>query len=77
MHRFGIGHPWKFTQIQIQQLQKQPPDHLLGDRHDLLFVEKAGLDIDLGKFGLAVGAQVFVAEAFGDLIVAIHTGNHQ
>jgi len=33
--------------------------------------------IDLGEFGLAIGAQVFVAEAAHDLEVAVEAGDHQ
>jgi hypothetical protein len=40
-------------------------------------VQERGLDIDLRELGLAVGAQVFVAEALGDLVVAVKAGHHQ
>ena len=40
-------------------------------------LDERGLDIELGEFRLAVGAQVFVAEAFGDLEVAVEAGDHQ
>ena len=39
--------------------------------------EERGLDIDLRELGLAVGAQVFVAEALGDLVVAVEARHHQ
>ena len=35
------------------------------------------LDVDLRELGLAVGAQVFVAEAARDLEVLVEAGNHQ
>ena len=35
------------------------------------------LQIDLGELGLAVGAQVFVAEAAHDLKIFVEAGNHQ
>ena len=38
-------------------------DHAFEDFTDLDFVQERSLAIDLGEFGLAVGAQVFVAEA--------------
>jgi hypothetical protein len=53
------------------------PDHLLEHRADLGLVEERGLDVDLRELGLAVGAQVLVAEALGDLVVAIEPGDHQ
>jgi hypothetical protein len=40
--------------------------------HDRLRSSKeAGLDVDLGEFRLAIGAQVFVTEALGDLVVTV------
>jgi nitrate reductase NapAB chaperone NapD len=33
--------------------------------------------VDLGELGLAVGAQVLVAEALGDLVVAVEARHHQ
>ena len=44
---------------------------------DLLLVEERGLDVDLRELGLAVGAQVLVAEALDDLVVAVEAGHHQ
>ena len=34
-------------------------------------------EVDLGELGLAVGAQILVAEAAGDLEVALEAGDHQ
>ena len=39
--------------------------------------DKAHLQVELGELGLAVGAQVFVAEAAGDLEVALDAGHHE
>ena len=38
---------------------------------------KRHLDVELGELGLAVGAQVLVAEAAGDLVVALVAAHHQ
>jgi hypothetical protein len=51
--------------------------HALGHFHDLLFVHERHLDIDLRELGLAVGAQVLVAEAFDDLKIAVHPAAHE
>ena len=45
--------------------------------HDLLFAHERGLDIELREFRLTLGAQVFVAEAAHDLIVAIEAAHHE
>ncbi len=46
------------------------PDHVLelDERH---------LHVELGEFGLAIGAEVFIAEASGDLEIAVVAGDHQ
>ena len=44
---------------------------------DGLRPREAHLQIDLGELGLAVGAQVFVAEAAHDLEVLVEAGDHQ
>ena len=49
----------------------------LADGHDVVLVHKAHLQVDLGELRLAVGAQVLVAEAAGDLHIAVKTGEHQ
>ena len=45
--------------------------------HDVVFGDVGHLDVDLGELGLAVCAQVLVAEAAGDLVVALHAAHHQ
>ena len=40
-------------------------------------VEEGGLDIELGELRLAVRAQVLVAEAANDLVVALEARHHQ
>ena len=45
--------------------------------HDRFLVRKAHFDVHLGELRLAVGSQVFVAEAAHDLEVTIHTGHHE
>ena len=39
--------------------------------------DKAHLGVELHELVLAIGAQVFVAKATSDLVVAIHTSHHQ
>ena len=44
---------------------------------DVVRRDERHLDVDLGELGLAVGAQVLVAEAAGDLEVAFDAGDHE
>ena len=46
-------------------------------REDLRLADEGHLEVDLGVLGLAVGAQVLVAEAAGDLEVAVDAGHHE
>ena len=42
-----------------------------------MVVDERHLDVELGEFRLPVGAKVFVAEAAGDLEIAVEAGDHQ
>jgi hypothetical protein len=50
---------------------------LLADRDDVVLLDEAHLDVELGELRLAVGAEVLVAVAAGDLVVALHAGHHE
>ncbi len=50
---------------------------LLDDGEDGFPAREAHLQIDLGELKLAVGALVLVAEAAGDLEVAVEAGDHE
>ncbi|MNH71776.1 hypothetical protein D3C73_239280 [compost metagenome] len=76
-HGFFEGHVRELAEFQAQHFLEQVADHLLGQAHDLFFIEEAGLDVDLGEFRLTVGTQVFVTEALGDLVVTVEAGHHQ
>ncbi len=77
-HRLGVGHPreraWaRRTPIELPQRDQD----LLGDGDDVVLVDEAHLDVELGELRLAVGAEVLVAVAARDLVVALHAGDHQ
>ena len=78
VHGFAVGHA---RQRQLRRRQVRGPhqahDQAIDDLDDILGGHERHFDVDLGEFGLAVGAQVFVAEAAGDLHVAVHAGHHQ
>ena len=44
---------------------------------DVVLGDERHLDVELGELGLPVGAEVLVAVAAGDLVVALHAGHHQ
>ena len=51
--------------------------HLLGEEDDVVLVDEAHLDVELGELGLAVGAEVLVAVAARDLVVALDAADHE
>ncbi len=78
LHRLGIGHPGKRrAHVNAKHALINRRDHALGDRLDVFRTRARHLDIDLAELGLAVRAQILVAEAAGDLIVAIESADHQ
>ena len=52
-------------------------DQRLVQLQDLLLIHEAHLDVQLGEFRLAVGAQVFIAETAGHLVIALDATHHQ
>ena len=51
--------------------------HRLDPGHDVVLGDEAHLEVELGELRLAVAAQVLVAEAAGDLEVAVHAADHE
>ena len=76
-HRLGVG------QLEERGLQVDPDerpdlaDDGLAELEDVGLLDEAHLDVELGELGLAVGAEVLVAVAAGDLVVALHAGDHE
>ena len=60
--------PQRLRHLRVQRL-----DQL----EDVLLLDEAHLEVELGELRLAVGAQVLVAEAAGDLEVALEAGHHE
>ncbi len=51
--------------------------HVFDDFENVLLARERHFEVELGEFGLAVGAQILVAEAFHDLEIAVEAANHQ
>ncbi len=77
-HDVGVLESWEGQrQVDCEGLFERGGEHALDHVLDVLFIDEAHLDVDLGVLGLAVGAQVFVAERAGDLVVALEAGDHR
>ena len=53
------------------------PHETFHQAHDLVAGQERGLDVELRELRLTIGAQVLVAEAAHDLIVAVEARHHQ
>ncbi len=58
-------------------LLKNPGNEPFHDGYDILAIDKRHFTVNLGEFRLAVGAQVFIAEAADNLEIAVKTGDHE
>ena len=78
VHRLGVGHAaQRQRDLEAEDVLPQRRDHAL-DRglQDLLGHERH-LDVDLRELGLAIEAEILVAEAAHDLEVAVVARDHQ
>ena len=77
-HRLVVGHarPRRRRDVEAGLVEHGGHDRLDHGDHVVLLDERH-LEVELGELRLAVGAQVLVAEAAGDLVVALEAGDHQ
>ena len=76
-HRVGVADPRQRQRQVVADQRPQRLQDLLGDRDDVVGVDEAHLHVQLGELRLAVGAEILVAVAAGDLVVALHACDHQ
>ena len=76
-HRVGVRDAREGTgELDVDELPELGVD-LLGQRDDVVLVDEAHLDVELGELGLPVGPEVLVAVAARDLVVPLETTDHQ
>ena len=61
----------------MHKFVKYTLDETLVDGDDILLVGEGHFKVDLRELGLTVGAEVLIAEAAGDLEIAVKAGIHQ
>ena len=78
-HRLGVSQAGerRFDAELRRQFPHQPGVQPLNQPQHIVLVYKAHFQIQLGKFGLPVGAQILVPEAAGNLEIAFHAAHHQ
>ncbi len=76
-YRITIFHPPERSLYSDARHGAGPHHHLLDDAKNSVLGGKRNFQVQLREFGLAVGAQIFIAKTFNDLEVAVHPANHQ
>ena len=77
-HGFAIAHDRKgIGQIDINRFLEDRTNHAFKDGANFGFPEEGRFAVNLRELRLTVGAQVFVAKALGDLVVAVKSRHHQ
>ena len=78
VHSLPPGHPQEGSlHIHVQHFLEYPLQEALLDLHHVILVDEGHLQVDLGELGLAIGPQILVPEAAGDLHIAVKAGQHQ
>jgi hypothetical protein len=77
-HRVGVGHPrQRGRDLVADDLPPQRPDDGLAHRDHVVAGHERHLEVDLGELRLPVLARVLVAEAPGQLVVALEPADHE
>ena len=63
--------------VNIEHFLEHALEEALVDCDHVILLNERHLKVDLGELRLTVGTQVLVAEAAGDLDVAVHAGQHE
>ncbi len=78
VHGVGVGKAREGSgDVHPASFFEDPDEQALDERLDFHVGDEGGLDIDLRKLRLTVGAQVFIAEAAGDLEILLEAGDLQ
>ena len=76
-HRVRVGHPQHRSGDLVADELPHGGDDRLTELENVVLLDEAHLDVQLGELRLTVRAEVLVAVAAGDLVVALHAGDHQ
>jgi len=78
VHRILVGETREWRgEVLIKDVLPDFLEHAFEERVDAFAVDEGNLDVDLGELHLAIGAEIFVAEAAGDLEIFFDAGDHE
>ena len=78
VHRLGVGHARERRRdVDAARFLENADEQAFDERLDFLVGDERRLDVDLRELRLAVGAQILVAEAAGDLEILLQPGDLQ
>ena len=76
-HRIRKGHPHhRRRDLVADELPHRGRDGL-SELEDVVLLDKAHLDVELGELRLTVGTEVLIAITTRDLVVTLHAGDHE
>ena len=77
-HGFVERHAFE-RQLEVDAFQffEHSGDDFFDDVEDVILFDEGHFDVELREFGLAIDAQIFVAETAHELEIAIRAGHHQ
>ena len=79
LHRFGerqTGERRRKLRLRFDGMDEFR-DHALDEIENIFALDEAHFQVELGKFRLAVGAGILIAEAFDNLEVPLHAADHE
>ena len=76
-HRIAIAHAIEVRRDAVAGFGPQRADKVFGERQNVLALDERRLNIDLCKFRLTIGPQIFIAETACDLEVAVEAAAHE
>ena len=78
VHAFLVGHAEEGGgEFDVEDFFPEADDEAADEFDDIFAIDEGHFEIELGEFGLAIGAEVLIAEAACDLHVAFHAADHE
>ena len=65
------------VELDAHKFFEQQANHSLDYLHHIAWLDERHLHIELGKLGLAIGAQIFIAETLDDLEISVEPADHE